>query len=276
LHIIILPMALVKKNSGTGKFRYKNLITVFWTIPFLLTGCSFPHYYYTPNIQSVPLFEEKNEFSGLVAGSFGTNACLELQGGFAFPGHVALLTNFMTGGIDRSSSTYTDYMKINYFEGALGYYNSYENNLVFEIYGGYGGGSQNHAFSHTVYDNWLIPTVTSDGMADINYSKIFIQPDFGFRIKNFSAAFSCRVSRLYYTDLTFDSQYRIEELHLFEQNKDQWFLEPAFTMRGGVESVKFMIQFGFAANVTNPDMKYEKFRFCLGAGFNIGPKTEKK
>ena len=269
-------MALVKMISGTGKFRYKNLVTVFWTITFLLSGCSFPHYYYTPNIQSTPLFKGKYEFSGLVAGSFGTNACLELQGGLAFPGHVALLTNFMTGGIDRSSSTYTDYMKINHFEGAVGYYNSYENNFVFEIYGGYGGGSQDHAFSHTVYDSWHIPTVNSDGTAEINYSKIFIQPDFGFRNKYFSAALSCRVSRLYFTDITFDSEYRRSELYLIEQNREQWFLEPAFTIKGGAESVKFMIQLGFAANVTNPDMKYEKFRFCLGAGFNLGPKMEKK
>jgi hypothetical protein len=268
-------MALVNRITDSRKIPGPILVIAIWIV-ICLYGCSFPHYYYTPGIQNVPMFREKNEFSGLVAGSFGTTACFELQGGYAFPRNVALLSGFMAGGIDRSDDTYTDFMKIRYFEGAIGYYKSTVDPFIFEIYGGGGGGSQSHAFTHSEYDGWLIWNKYPDGNADISFSKIFLQPDIGLRYKHFSASFSCRISRLYFSNITFDTQYRQVELNLIDQNREQWFLEPGFTFRGGGESVKFMMQFGFAANISNPDMMYEKFRFGFGLGFNIGQKKEEK
>ncbi|MCX6328876.1 MAG: hypothetical protein NTZ85_05070 [Bacteroidia bacterium] len=252
----------------------KNIAPIILLISVLLNSCTTPHFYYTPIIQNVPLFNDKNQFSGDLAGSFGTvNNCFEIQTAFSLPGHIALTANYMTGGNDNSSEYYNDFARINYFESSLGYYRSFENIGVFEIYSGYGRGYQRHAF--TSWQSW---SLESDGRADMSYSKIFIQPDIGIKKGWMEAAFSCRLSRLNFTDIKIDNSvyYHLDELNTLRQNNTPWLIEPAFTFRGGSKSVKGQIQVVFSQNLTNSYLMFERFRFNIGLYISLSKKQSKK
>jgi hypothetical protein len=253
--------------------KSKTLSNVWWAL-ILTTGCSFPHYYYSPNSQNVPLFKGGDEFSGLMAGSFGVvNNCLELQAGYSFQGHMALTGNFMIGGKNNSDDDYQDYSKINYYEGALGYYNSFKTIGVFEIYGGLGHGSQQHVFAYKEYTdgqgwNWI-----PDGNADLSFSKIFVQPDIGIKLKWMEGAFSCRLSNLNFSGISvYNTVHRLDELNTIKLNHAPWLLEPALTFRVGGKSVKAQVQFVSSTNLTNSNMKFEHFRFNIGLHINLSKK----
>jgi hypothetical protein len=252
----------------------KNVSSIVLSVSVLLSSCSYPHFYYSPNVQNVPLFQESNKFSGHVAGSFGTeNNCLEIQTGYSLPGHVALMVNYMRGGKDNSSENYDDYSKIKYFEGMLGYYKSFKDIGVFEIYGGYGHGAQIHAFAYNENEGWFGWTWVPDGKADMSFSKIFIQPDIGIKTGPVEGAFSCRLSKLDFNEINiYNTVYRLEELNLLKQNSSSWIIEPAFTFRAGFESVKVQVQVIFAGNISNPDLAFEKFRFNVGLHLYLGKK----
>ena len=251
-------------------------LLILW-IPIILTSCSVPHYYYSSNIQNVPLFKEKYEFSGLIAGSFGEiNNCLELQTGYSLPDQVALVANYMTGGNDHSTEHITDFCKIHYFEGACGYYRPFEDFGVFEIYGGYGKGSENHAFTYSEYVNPFTWRTIQDGTADLSFSKLFIQPDVGIKLKWLEGAFSLRISNLNYTRINiYNTTYHLEELNNLKLNITPWLFEPAITCRMGLKPVKAQIQLVFTRNLTNSALLFEKFRINFGLYFNL-QKTIKK
>lgn len=236
----------------------KSIVQLVSIVFISLTGCSTPHFYYLPNIQNVPAFSEKNTFTGQVAGSFsGLNNCFEIQTGYSLPAHVALTANFMTGGNHKSLSTFEDYAKYNYFEGAAGYYRSFSEKGVFEVYTGYGYGSQHHAFASI-----LAP----EGKGDMTFSKIFIQPDIGFKNNWMTGALSLRLSRINFTYINSSSvAYNLSE------NNPYWLIEPALTYRCGYEKVKLQLQlvgtayFGDSDNLWN-----EPLRISLGLFFSLG------
>jgi hypothetical protein len=256
----------------------KAIIIIISMTSVLLNSCSYPHFYYSPNVQNVPLFTEKNVFSGTVAGSLGlVNSSLEIQTGLSLPGHVALTANYMTGGNDNSSGTVPDYSKIHYFEGTAGFYTSFQKIGVFEIYGGYGKGSQSHVFAHNEYDGWTTWIWIPDGTADMSFSKLFIQPDIGIKNKWIEGAFSCRLSNLNFSDIkVYNTIYRTDELNTLKQNSTPWLLEPAFTFRGGFKSIKVQIQVVNAINLGDNDLLFEKIRFNFGIHFNLAKKQSEK
>jgi hypothetical protein len=244
-----------------------------WT-SVLLTSCSFPHFYYSPNVQNVPMFTEKTVFSGDIAGSVGVvNNSFEIQAGLSLPGHVALTANYMTGGTKHFRDNISDLSKVSYFEGTTGFYTSFKEYGVFEVYGGYGKGSQNHTFVYKEYGGQLIWTWVPDGTANLSFSKIFIQPDIGIKTEWMEGAFSCRLSKLNFNDIEINNTaYRLDELNTLKQNSAPWLLEPAFTFRGGLKSVKIQIQVVYAGNLSNPDLLFEKLRFNVGLHFNLSKK----
>ncbi len=250
----------------------KKIFFLIATFVFILFyGCVYPHYYYSPNTQDVPLFTEKNELTGNIAGSFGVvNNSFEIQTGLSLPAHLALTANFMTGGNDNTSNSIADYSKINYFEGTAGYYRSFKDIGLFEIYGGYGKGSQRHAFSAEENNGWFSWIRVPDGSANLTFSKFFIQPDIGIKTQYLEGAFSCRLSRMNFYDLEINNTiYHSDELATLKENSTPWFIEPALTFRGGFKSIKGQVQVVYAGNLGNSDLLFEKFRFSFGLHFNL-------
>jgi hypothetical protein len=256
----------------------KNTFPIILLALILVTSCSIPHYYYSSNIQNAPLFKQKNEFTGMVAGSAGAeNQFLELQAGYALPAHIALMANFYTGGKNSSTNTYTDYSKNLYFEPALGYYTSLSNILVFEVFGGYGMGSESHVFAHNDYMSGTGWQWVPDGDAQLSYSKLFVQPDIGIKKEWFEAAISARFTILNFDKVNFQNTVsHFDELNFLQKNTSSMLFEPAITFRAGGRSVKGEIQLGLSRNLTNENLRFEKVRFSAGLRVNFGKKMVEK
>jgi len=239
----------------------------------LAVSCSYPHMYHSPNMMSVPLFTDKGEFSLMPSASFGTVfTCFEMQGAFSLPGHIAFGANLLTGGRNNNGDTYEDYSKYHYFEGFGGFYTSFHEKGVFEIYAGYGEGGENHTFAYNDWD-WGGGGWVQDGTAEMKFSGLFIQPDVGIRMKNIEAAFSLRLSRIDFKEVTYSgTTYRLDELQNLNNNRTSMLLEPGFTFRGGYDPVKFQIQAVFSPNLSSPELQFERFRFNIGVNIRLGGK----
>ena len=261
-------------KTMTTKRKQRLIISVISFI-ILLAGCSYPHLYYSPNMMTVPLFNKPVEFTGTVAGSFGTvNPSFELQTAFSLPAHMALGINFMTGGNNHSGDYYSDFSRYNFFEGFAGFYSSFNKSGIFEIYAGYGEGGEEHTFAYNEWD-WGGGGWVQDGTAEMKFSRFFIQPDIGIRTKAIEGAFSLRLCNIDFKEISYyDTNYRLDELQLLESNKASWLLEPGFTFRGGHDPVKFQVQAIFSADVSQPDISFEHFRFNIGINIKFGKKKE--
>lgn len=250
------------------KIHLKLLLSL---ITVLLTGCEIPHYYYSSNAMNVPLFDDKNQLTGLIAGSFGeVNNSFEAQAGFSTPWNIAFTGSLMTGGIGYSDVQPIDKSRISYIEGAGGFYKTFGDIGIFEIFGGYGKGKESHTFTYVSYDGFFNWTRYPDGNANIAFSKIFAQPDIGVRIKWLEAAFSLRITNIDYTNVSFDNTvYHLDALNDLIINHSSMLVEPAFTVRAGFKNVKSHFQIVITNNLSNPDQLYEKARFNFGLSFNI-------
>lgn len=244
-------------------------------IILLVTSCSYPHMYHSPNMMSVPMFKDKGEFTIMPAASFGTVfTSFEMQGAFSLPGHIALGANLFTGGRNNDGDTYQDFSRYHYFEGFGGFYTSFQDKGIFEIYAGYGEGGENHTFAYNDWD-WGGGGWVQDGNAEMKFSDLFIQPDVGIRMKNIEAAFSLRLSRIDFKEVTYSgTTYRLSELQDMDDNRTSVLLEPGFTFRGGYDPVKFQIQAVFSPNLSNPDQPFERFRFNMGVNIRFGGKKD--
>jgi hypothetical protein len=246
----------------------KNLKIFFLLAAILLCSCT--HYYYVPNIQNIPLFREKNEYhlSGSYGGGMYSNS-IEVQASYSLPYNIGLMANYMhTKGGDISDN---DYGKGNYFEGALGYYKPFEEfEGVFEIYGGIGGGKQNHEYSSRHFDQWEYYH-SYDGRSDMSFSKLFVQPSFGLTFDMFDVALSTRLCRLSFADIhnNITDPVELDEANSLS-DKNYYFIEPALTLRGGWKYVKFQFQFAYTGYLGNPEYYfYEDIHFSAGLYFTL-------
>ena len=251
------------------------LTTAFLVI--LLSGCS--HYYYVPNVQNVPLFQEKNQyrFSGIV-GVGDESTCIELQSAYSISNQIGVMANFMHASDKRSSgdnSSVNNSATGNYFEGALGYYKPLGKSGVFEVYGGLGMGGQHHRYASYFSESGS----TDYGSSDLFLAKFFVQPSLGLTYDFFDLAFSTRLYSVNYLsvrDHTFGDSYISENLSALS-SKSHFFLEPALTLRGGWKSVKVQFQLSIPGYLNSPRLYfYEEYHFSMGLFIFIAGSSKKK
>jgi hypothetical protein len=244
-------------------------------LPALLL-CSCTHYYYVPIAQNVPLFREKNELH--LSGSYGVgeySSGIEVQTSYSLPYNIGLMANYMhVRGGDVSDK---DYGKGNYFEGAIGYYKPLEKfEGVFEMYGGIGGGKEQHEYSSRHFDQWEY-YYTYDGSSDMSLSKLFVQPSFGLTLDMFDVALSTRLCRVAFTDI---NNYVTDSLEVKKVNylsdKSHYFIEPALTVRAGWKYAKFQFQFAYIGYLGHREYNfYEDLHFSAGLYFTIANRFKK-
>lgn len=152
-----------------------------------------------------------------------------------------------------------------FFEVGAGYFQPIEENFVFETYGIIGfGGVENHLPS-TRDDH---PSTKGDISANI--FRIGIQPNFGYKSKYFSAAISSRIVNLSYSNIKGDLIFENEnQLNYLKNNSSNFLIEPALTIKGGLEKVKLQVQYGFSLNLSNSDFKQDKSFLTIGLNFNF-------
>lgn len=234
-------------------------LTIVASIAFLAFGCS-PKYY-SPNTQNVPLMREQGQTNLSVAGN-GNQA--EFQGAFALTDHIAIQANgglFIPKDLDNGNGG-----SGNFIEGGAGYFLPVGTNFVFETYGLFGfGGFENHLPS--TVDQY--PGTT--GEISANVARYSLQPSFGYFNKYFSVALSSRISSLNYSringNLTFDDRNQQDYLYA---NRSTMLLEPAVTIRGGLEKFKLQLQLGGSFNLTNSSFRQDDSFMTLGLNFNFG------
>ena len=160
LYIPIKSGSEKTNHEGTMKTNYR-IINLHVFVPALSLFASGQRLFlsaYVPLTQydDRSFVNDKGQFSFMPATSLGTvNPSFEMQAAFSLPGHIALGANIMAGGRDNSDEGYNDFSKYNYFEGFGGFYTSFKNIGIFEIYAGYGEGGEQHTFAYNEWDWWM-------------------------------------------------------------------------------------------------------------------------
>ena len=229
------------------------------TVSILLTLFACSPKYYVPNTQNVPLLSSKGQTNLSVA---GTGNQFELQGAHAISNNVGVMVNgayFRDSGEEDQNGKGSGVLG----EAGLGYFTPVGENFIFETYGILGVGSVENSFS-------LTEGTSNIGTLNASIFKAGIQPNFGFSSNFFSIAISSRIAVLNYSNiegnLIFDGENQAEYLN---NNKSNVLLEPALTIRAGLERAKLQLQFCCSFNLSNKDFLQEKSVVTLGVNFNI-------
>jgi hypothetical protein len=222
------------------------------------SGCS--PIYYSPNTQNVPLISRKGETNLTLAGNANQ---VEFQGAYGVTNGFALKVN--GGFFIPKNNDNGDGGSGKFFEMGGGYYKPLDNDLVFETYGIVGFGTIENHFPSTVLANPL-----TKGNISANVLRFGIQPNFGFKSKYFSAAISSRITNLTYSNVTGDLIYNKEnQLNYLNSNKSNFLIEPALTVKAGLEKIKLQLQLGHSFNLSNSDFKQDKDFLTIALNFNF-------
>ncbi len=215
---------------------------------------------YVSNAVNAPLLKEKGEVHVNITQN-------DLQVAAALGKNFGVMANGFYMNYKDNSSNYKHDGILG--EAALGYFKPYENNLVFEAFAGIGGGrvSKQQQFTDSNNNTYI-------GYFNADATKVFIQPDIGYKTKFFDAVFSPRFSAVKYT--SFDqTNYPEVELHNDYLDNNNllgplfMFAEPAVTLRGGYKFVKLQFQYGLTINMTPNDIKHANNFSSLGVVINI-------
>lgn len=230
---------------------------------FLLVGLGFASCnpkFYTPNTQNVPLISEKGETNLTLSGNGNQ---VEFQGAFGVTENIAVQANgglFIPSDLDNGNGGSGKFIEV-----GGGYFRPITENWVFESYGIVGLGS---------FENHLPSTKDqhpeTKGDLSANILRVGVQPNFGYKSKYFSAAVSSRIVNLSYSkiegDLIFEDQ---PQTNYLTNHSSHFLIEPALTIRGGVEKIKLQLQFGYSFNLSNKNFRQDPSFLTLGLNFNF-------
>ena len=224
----------------------------------LISACN-PKYY-VPNTQNVPLISEKGETNLTLSGNGNQ---VEFQGAYGVANAFAIKANgglFIPADLENGNGGSGRFLEV-----GAGYFKEIQENWIFETYGILGFGSFENHLPSTIAQ---FPLTKGDISASI--LRIGIQPAIGYKSKFFSTAISSRIASLGYNniegDLVFDNENQVAYL---EDHASNFLIEPALTLRAGIEKVKLQLQYGYSINVSDNAFKQDKAYLTLGLNFNF-------
>ena len=205
----------------------------------LLSSCA-PTY--VPNKVNAPLLTGQGDlhFDGN-AGSSG----VDFQGALGVTDNIGVMIN--TSFEEKSDSVSSDYHKHQFAEIGVGFHDRINDNIVYEVWGGYGFG-EIYSRDDLYYTNFV-----SKGKAN----RIFIQPNIGYTSEVFDIALSTRFCYLKYKP----------EVSSFMPN-ERFYFEPAITARLGYKYIKFTGQFGLSVILANNKV-FDHHPFILNFGVHV-------
>lgn len=245
---------IIKPTTSIMTF-FKNLVKL-GLLLFILCSISCTHYYYAPNMQNVPMLKEKKD-TKLIVGIGGGDEFTSFEGQFAtaVSDNIGIMGNFILGsGSDEDESG-----RGSLFEAGAGYFSPLGNNFRFEAFGGIGFGGITNDYG--------------DGKSKVNFSRIFIQPSFGYVGRGFEAIVATRFANLKYSKIDHGFSGPIYDLTYIENNKSTILFEPSITLRSGWEHVKFQLQVVASENLSESDFPMERLNVSLGLLFDLSPKN---
>ncbi len=227
-------------------------------ITLSITGCA-PKYY-VPNSVNTPMLTEKGEFvaNGLMNDNRG-----ELQFAYAPAAHFGLVANgTLFFPKDESNGNGG---KGSFFEAGAGYFLPMTNNFVFETYALFGFGSLENYFPESVQ---TYPG--TNGRLDASVFRLAVQPSLGYKSRYFEAAVSARAGMVNYSGISGSLMTGGENQQQYlENNKGQFMIEPALTLRGGIDFLKLQLQLGSSVNMTNSDFPQDKSWMTIGLHYRL-------
>jgi hypothetical protein len=234
----------------------------------LLASCS-P--VYVPNMRNTPLFTKAGEFQGSF--HYGTGG-LDVQSAVSVTNNFGLMANLSYGNrntnTDESTTTGTydnDYHKHKLYEGGIGYFKN-DKTFCFEVFAGYGVGE---GTSYGSYED--IFSSSDNELATGKFSRIFIQPSFGFNKKVVHVGFTPRISYVDFTEFTTTNNSTGTSVIETRDPAPAVFFEPSVTTRFNFIDNRFFatLQVGVCASFEGKNMfDHEPFSFSTGLGFRLG------
>ncbi len=225
---------------------------------FVLSSCNTK--YYIPNTQNVPTINNAGQVSATVAGNGNQ---LEFQGAIGISDAIALQANadiVLARDEDNGNGG-----EGKFFEGGIGYYKNITDNLLFDTYALLGFGSMENHFPSTIND---FPA--TDGKISANLLRYGVQPSLSLNYENFSIIGSSRFVNLNYSNvsgtLTKDS---LNQNIYLNNNKSNFLIEPAITIRAGLERLKFQVQYMKSINISNEDFPQDNDLISVGVNFKF-------
>lgn len=198
---------------------------------------------YIPNVINTPLLDHKGEFQANLNTGF---AGFDPQIAYTVTDHLGLMVNGSFA--NRTSDSTDNFHKHQFLELGMGYYSKLTDNVLFELYGGFGVGKLK-----SEYDNgfWI-------SLSDVNSRRAFIQPSVGVTTQIFDASLA--------------SRFTMVNLFQHDYSNTGYFWEPAITVKLGYEYAKALLQFGFAIPFKEEtlDFNYRPFLFSMGLQFTLG------
>lgn len=211
-------------------------LSVLYVVLIVLTVSSCSSYDYLPSQQNVLLFTKKNDthfsfgFSpqtttGTIGHAFSDNV--------GFVSSVKFLESFETFDVNNFI-----------FDNELVLYKRYPSRIMFAANVGYGIGQYG---KYDIYNSYFMTEL----------SRIFIQPSFGFSLKCFDFAVSCRVSYANFDVRSQEKRYVTQQYDYgwgFEPDTEtangySFFVEPAITVGTGYDWLKFRMQPSVLLNI---------------------------
>ena len=222
--------------------------------------------FYSPSSQHIPLLTEKNEFrasasyitaesteSMAVKAAYAVSPRWALMGGGSshFRGETSPTTSSGGGG---------------YVEAGGGYFTKVSQKFVYETYGLLGFGSMDNRFPQSVanYPN-------TNGRIKANVLSLALQPSIGFKSRYFEAALSTRTSLINYGKVrgdlvtqNVDQQSPSSQQEYLAERRNNFLLEPALTLRGGLQFLKLELQTGVSVNLSHPNFPQDASWVSMG------------
>ncbi|MFO7879249.1 MAG: hypothetical protein R6V52_04355 [Bacteroidales bacterium] len=220
---------------------------------------------YKPSMQNVPLLQNKGDVTSTVSyNNYQVAYGLTDNLGVMLNGHY----NKNQWASTSAHEIRKEYITSRYsLEGGLGYYSNFDENSVFEIYGGGGYGAYDYNFDKFENDNYL----STYEYAAASW-RAFVQPSVGYSTDNFQIAFSTRFMGVGFFDIAYknytESELSAEDINDLDGNIYP-FLEPALTIRAGSEVLKFHIQLIYSRKLTNQSLSYMPLNLNFGVNLSF-------
>lgn len=237
----------------------KTTSKIFYAVSFLvLTSCSTN--YYIPNTQNVPMVKEMGEGNINIAGNGGQ---AELQAAYGVGNSVAIQANGMV--VFPQDEDNGNGGKGQFFEAGIGYFKLLGDNVLFDTYLLGGFGSMENHFPGTVAE---FPNTT--GEVSANMFRYGLQPSISYFNEYFSISGSARFVNLSYSNIDGSLHFDNKDQHLYLNDHNSNFLiEPAITVRGGLEKIKIQLQYLRSFNVSNSDFPQSKDLISVGLNYHF-------
>lgn len=235
-----------------------RLHLVFGTLALMLGGCSTK--FYVPNTQNVPIIGAKGQTNLTLAGNGNQ---VEFQAAYGITDGLAIQANggwVIPKDLDNGNGGSGRFV-----EGGLGYFNRINADFLFDTYALAGFGRMENHFPTSGTTN---PTTAGKILA--NLTRFSLQPSLSFQRRYFSITGSARVSSLNYSSVEGGLILEnLDQVAYLRDNKSNFLIEPALTIRGGVEKIKLQLQILHSFNLSHSDFRQDKGLVSVGLNFNF-------